>query len=131
MNLFSHIRNNYGQDCVKELRQCESYERKLSRQRNHLVFSLRCKDEGIIPASLQISCPIKTKRAQEIILKAKKDLLRERIRITSQKIENFKNRIVSAKDNLLGKLTDKESEIVTSHLQSCRENEFIKTKQRH
>ena len=131
MNLFSHIRNTYGQDCVRKLRQCESLERKLSRHRNHLVFSLRCKKEGITPPSLNIRSPINSHRAQDIINKARKDLLNERISLTTFHITQLRAQTGLTSRALLSKLNERETDIVTSHLQACRENEFIRTKNHH
>ena len=131
MNLFNQIRINYGQDRVKELRQCESVERKLSRHRNHLVFSLRCKDEGIIPTSLRIRCPIQSRKAHDIIAKARKDLLNERIHITSKKVSVLKLQAQEKTTCLLSKLSAEEGEVVSSHLQRSKEHEYTKTKQRH
>jgi hypothetical protein len=114
-----------------ELRQCESLERKLSRHRNHLVFSLRCKDEGIIPPSLRIRCPIKTRKAQEIINKARKELLSERIHVTNRRVRQLKTQTERCSTALVERLPPQETEKITAHLQACRENEFLKTKNRH
>ena len=47
----------------------QKYERDLHRKArytNHHIFSLRCRDEGVIPVSLRIKPPVKTKRRYEI-----------------------------------------------------------------
>ena len=90
MNLFKHVRQHYGHSTVKKIRDFENVENRIARHRNHLVFSLRCKDDGLIPPSLKLRSPINTNRAREIINKAQKQLLQERIRVISNKIDNFK-----------------------------------------
>ena len=92
MNLFKDIRNNYGQTTVKTIRDYENNEQKVARHRNHLVFTLRCKDESLIPPSLKLKCPIKSSNAKRIVEKAQKDLVRERIRVINNKIKNLKQK---------------------------------------
>ena len=89
MKLFGDIRKEYGQNTVKSVRSLENLERRISRHRNSVIFSLRCRDEGIIPPSLRIKCPIKSKRAQDIVDKARKELLRERIRVTNNNLKDL------------------------------------------
>ena len=67
MNVYKHLHKEYGDTTVKELRDLENCQRKLSRHRNHLVYMLRCRDEGIIPPSLRLKAPINTKNAKDII----------------------------------------------------------------
>ena len=66
---------------------------KLARHRNHLKFNLHCKNAKVIPASLNIVCPIKTQRARDTIDRARKGLLKERIRQNTQKITFLKDEI--------------------------------------
>ena len=89
MNLFQDLRRNYGQGTVKTLRACENIEKKTSSFRNHRVFTLRCRDQGLIPPSLRLKCPINTQKARDIVHKAEKELLRERIRVINNKIERL------------------------------------------
>ncbi|XP_072043129.1 uncharacterized protein [Amphiura filiformis] len=133
MNLFKSLRDIYGKTTVKHLRDLENCERKLARHRNHLVYTLRCRDLSLTPPSLKIKCPINTKKAKDIILQAQRNLLRERVRVINNKLVNLKSQksdlekklkaIIPAKSEL-----DKE---ISSHLARIRENTFEKTKCRH
>ena len=89
MNLFPVLREDYGKGTVKTLRECENIERKTSSYRNHRVFTLRCRDKGLTPPSLRLKCPINTQRAREIVRKAEKELLRERLRVINNKLEQL------------------------------------------
>ena len=71
-------RTKYGQECVKDVRKLEDLTRTVSRHRNHLVFTLRCKDINVTPPSLSLKCPINTTNARRIVDKARNDLVRER-----------------------------------------------------
>ena len=43
MNFFKNLRTNYGQGTIKIVRKAENTTRQIVRDRNHLVFNLRCK----------------------------------------------------------------------------------------
>jgi len=85
MNFFKNLRTNYGQGTITIVRKAENTTRQIARRRNHLVFNLRCKGECVIPPSLRLKCPINSDKARNIVEKARKNLLRERIRLTNQK----------------------------------------------
>ncbi len=53
-------------------------------------FSLRCWDEKVTPVSLKLRCPINTRNVREIIRKAEKGLVRERIRTVNNRIDDLK-----------------------------------------
>ena len=58
---------------------------------------MHCKNQDVVPASLNITCPIRTEKGRNIIKKARKALLNERISLTSNRIKRLRNDIV-AKD---------------------------------
>ncbi|XP_055017272.1 uncharacterized protein LOC129411219 isoform X2 [Boleophthalmus pectinirostris] len=68
------IRRRFGQKGVKALRHLERLEKARARYNNHLRFNLRCRDENITPASINIKTPIPTHNAKQIVNKAKKAL---------------------------------------------------------
>jgi len=131
MNLFNHIRSNYGQKTVSQVRDLERTERKIARNRNHLVFSLRCKELNLTPNSLRIKCPIKTARARDIINKAQKDLLRERIRNINNKINTLNKEKSQLSENLNNELNEDEQRHLSSHIGNCKQAEFDTVKARH
>ena len=90
MGLFSNLRVKFGQSTVQEVWHLVQGIIKLARHRNHLKCNLHCKDEKGIPASLNIACPIKTQKARDIIDRARKGLLKDRIRQNTQKIKFLK-----------------------------------------
>ena len=90
MNFFKNLRSNHGPDLVKNVRTVEKLERRIARHQNHLVFTLRCRDEKVVPPSLKLKCPIKTNNGHKIIEKAQTDLLRERVRVVNNKLDSFR-----------------------------------------
>ena len=92
MNFFKNLRTNYGRETIKIVRKAENTTCQLARYRNHLVFNLRCKGECVIPPSLRLKRPINSVKARNIVEKARKKLLRERIRLTNQKISHLQDK---------------------------------------
>ena len=81
------IRQDFGSECVKLVRNFENIARKIADHRNHLRFSLRCLHTRVIPNSIKIRSPIQGYRARTILECAERKLLNERIRQINFKIE--------------------------------------------
>ena len=56
------------------------------------MFNLRCKGQCVIPPSLRLKCPINSVKARNIVEKARKNLLPERIWLTNQKISHLQDK---------------------------------------
>ncbi|XP_072039090.1 uncharacterized protein [Amphiura filiformis] len=125
MNLFKDLRENYGRNAVRDLRSLENTERKISRFRCHRVFSLRAKHSGLIPTSLKLKCPINSVRARDIVKKAEKALLNERIRVISNKIRYLEQEKTRLNTDLKSRDVNKELSIqISRHVENSRENEL-------
>lgn len=133
MNLFASLREKYGTKCAQDLRRLERLHNKRARFRNHQRFTLRCRDEGIIPSSLKIKSPIPTANAERIVKKARKDLVKERIRCTVNAIHNIDVQIEEARREFKQHfpLEKEEEKFLDEHLQRVQEKEFLSTKRRH
>ena len=79
MSLHSIIRDEYGQDCVKLVRDYENSAKKIANFKNHLRFNLHCKHHGVVPPSLKLSSNVNGKKAENILRRAEKQLLNVRI----------------------------------------------------
>ncbi|XP_072033096.1 uncharacterized protein [Amphiura filiformis] len=133
MNLFNHVRQSYGQSTVKHLRDLENCEKKIQRHRNHLVYSLRCRDQKLTPPSLKLRCPVNTNKAKDIIKRAEKGLIRERIRVVNNKIKNLKAKKDQLKDDVNNEIPA-ESDLgqkIERHLATVSETTYQDTKRRH
>ena len=53
---------------------------------------MKCKCECVIPPSLRLKCPINSVKARNNVEKARKNLLRERIRLTNQTISHLQGK---------------------------------------
>ena len=133
MNLHNNVRQSYGQSKVKEIRDFENCEKKIQRHRNHLVYTLRCRDLDLTPSSLQLRSPINTKRAQDIINRAQKSLVKERIRVINNKLGNLKNKREEL-DKKVNQNIPAESPIrkqIKDHIATVKESTYAEVKSRH
>jgi hypothetical protein len=128
MNLFQDIRSEFGTDCVKKVRDYEKTTIKLARHRNHLRFNLRCKDLAITPTSLKLKTNIKTKRAADIIKRAEKALLRERIGLTHHKTKVLLKKKDEFECSLRETLPNNVLEATLAMAESSYETAFEKSK---
>ena len=76
MNFHASLRSDYGTDCLKNVRLLERNGKKIARYRNHLRFSLHCKHQDIIPVSLRLSSTVKGNKANNILRRGEKALLK-------------------------------------------------------
>ena len=73
------ITDRYGPETATNWRKWEKLNIKLARERNHLTFMCRCRDNNIIPAGLNIKLPVKTKQGKLIAERTSRALVRERV----------------------------------------------------
>ena len=78
-NIHNQLRSEYGIESVRLLCQWERIEGKMSDFKNHRQFSLQCLSNDVIPVSIRLKSNIKAPKGQEIIRRAEKALLNERI----------------------------------------------------
>ena len=87
--LYFVIQQKYGKITIETYRKWEKTEIKMSDYRNHLRFSLRCLDRGLIPVSLRLKNLVRTQRGQDIIYKTEKKLLNERIKNINMTLKHY------------------------------------------
>ena len=100
-NFHSLITTNFGRSALNHLRKAERKTIALAKWKNHLHFSLSCKRYSVFPVSLSVTCPVKGARADAILHRTKKALLREQIRQTVMVIDNIKKDVSAAKANFI------------------------------
>ena len=92
-NIFSLIKVQYGASILAKVRRLERLRIKFGKYSNHLRFSLRCLHSDLLPNDLRLKCKVHTQRAKNIIQRASKQLLQERIRLNHNKRVNLKKEI--------------------------------------
>ena len=90
----------YDREIVKKFCQWEKYEKKMADFANHRRFTLRCLAEDLVPVSRCLKQNIKTPKGLQIIRKAERALLNERVR----SINNTLNMLKSLRDTCMNEL---------------------------
>ena len=85
-----HLSKEYGKETVKIFCQWEKIERKMADFANHRRFTLRCLKEDLVPVSICITKNIGTPKGFQIIRRAEKALLNERVRSINNTINMLK-----------------------------------------
>ena len=99
-NLHMHLSIEYGKESVKIFCQWEKYEKMMADFTNHRRFTLRCLSEDWVPVSICLKQNIKTPKGLQIIRKAERALLTERVR----SINNTLNMLKSQRDICIDQL---------------------------
>ena len=81
-NLYKFIEENRGLEALHVVQEWEKWEIKDSDYKNHRRFTLRCISKDLIPVSVRLKSKSssRSRRAIEIIHKAEKQLLQDRIK---------------------------------------------------
>ena len=90
----------YDREIVKKFCRWEKYEKKMADFANHRRFTLRCLAEDLVPVSICLKQNIKTPKGLQIIKKAERALLNERVR----SINNTLNMLKSLRDKCMNEL---------------------------
>ena len=81
------IKEEYGQRSIFLLRQRENLEKKMANFANHRRFTLKCLKSEVIPVSIRLKTNVRTSKGFQIIRRAEKQLLNERIRSINNTLE--------------------------------------------
>ena len=75
MSLKILITNSYGADTYNQTNQLKSEKIKKAKLKNQIIFLQRCISHKIIPKSLRVHCPVKSRRGKNVTAKYRFDLL--------------------------------------------------------
>ena len=103
-NLHNILEKEFGRESVAIFRDWEHHVKKLANFKNHRRFTLRCISQKITPVSLKLKRNITTKRGREIIDKAEKQLLEERVRQINNTIDICSHLTYTCIKELKGKI---------------------------
>ena len=129
-NIHLHIKSEYGLENVRLFWQWEKLECKMVDFKNHRRFLLRCLGADIIPTSIRLKSNIKSPKGYNIIKRAEKALLNERIRMVNNTITMIGNQINTCMNLLKGILDRDSMEECSTFIKTRREARHIKTRMR-
>ena len=99
-SLHMQLSIEYDRESVKKFHQWKKYEKKMVDLTNYRRFTLRCLAEDLVPVSICLKQNIKTPKGLQIIRKAERALLNERVR----SINNTLNMLKSLRDTCIDEL---------------------------
>ena len=131
ISLRDYISSKYDRETATTVRDFEKTLHKLARHKNHLIFNLRCSKSKILPPSLVIQPPIRTRNGYRIAERAGWQFLQERIRST-----HFRKTILQAdaecrKKTLESALDKEDYENIVGKCERCADRTFVTTRDRH
>ena len=132
-NHHKYIQENYGLEALQLLWLWEKSDIRDCDYKNHRRFTLRCITNGIVLVSdgLMSACSKTSKRAKEIIQKAEKQLLQDRVKCINATIENNGNNIDSSMSWLPSIVTNTtDIDQCSKFIKKVREDQLCKIKDR-
>ncbi|XP_023821902.1 uncharacterized protein LOC111949272, partial [Oryzias latipes] len=129
-SLHRHVFSNFGKDTLQLVRELEKTARKLADYKNHLRLNMRCRQSNVIPKSLQMGKGVKGHRAENIMHRARTQLLKDRIRQTYFIINNLEGKMKNLQDNLATTVTEEVLEKIVGFTRTAQLAQHHKSKQR-
>ena len=112
------------------MRRYEGALKKKARWENHHLFSMRCRDEGVIPNSLKIKPLVKTRKGYGIASRASRSFLCARIRLSYVNKTELAIECKQLRIKMAEVLTEKDLRMVEQFCRSSAERVYVKTKER-
>ena len=103
---------------------------KLSKCRNHVVFSARCKRSGLVPQSLRIKSPVNSANGWTIARDTGDRFLNERLRLSNQKFRRLEEERKKRELDLSGILSEAECDLLVETSSAAAERAFVKVKEK-
>eukprot|EP00918_Siedleckia_nematoides_P099043 GHVU01216749.1.p2 GENE.GHVU01216749.1~~GHVU01216749.1.p2 ORF type:complete len:210 (+),score=16.41 GHVU01216749.1:99-728(+) len=128
---FHIVLRQHGREVLNTLRQAEKTVKKIARWENHKKFNVRCVRQNISPTGISLNTIIAGIKADKIIKKAEKQLLKVRIRQCTYTINKLAETIATQKAELVAILQMTEMNDVTRVLETAHAamSEVTKRKQ--
>ena len=94
---------------------------------NHRRFALRCLSKGLVPVSLCLKKNIKTPKGLQIIKRAERALLNERVRLINNTFNMLKSQRDTCIDQLRRVLSNERMDKCRDFIEVGREQQHLKT----
>ena len=129
-NIHQHIKAEYGLENVRLFCQWEKLECKIEDFKNHRRFLLRCLSADIIPVSIRLKSNIRSPKGLNIIKRAEKALLNERVRNINNTITMLEKEIDTCMNELYSTIDREMRENCLVFIKTRKEARHIKTQLR-
>ena len=130
MSVKTYLRSTYGNNTAKLSAAYGKCLEKIARHRNHVVYSLRCKEEGYIPKSLRMKSPVDTVEGQAIAQRPSRQFLNERLRLANHRLRQLEEEKKWREIGLQRALSATDAERVKKMATDNAEHVFIQTREK-
>ena len=124
------LNEEYGRENVRIFQQWEKYERKIVDFANHRRFTLRCLSKGLVPVSIHLTKNRRTPKGLQIIKRAERALMNERIRSINNTLNMVRSLRDACKNQLREVLSDEWMDRCREFIEVGREHQHLKTLER-
>ena len=131
INIIHIIKQQYSESILSEARHLERTRIKYAKYTNHLRCSLRCHHNNLIPKDLHLKSRIKTSRSKQILERASRQLLQERININHSRRNRLKINIDHQTQHVKSTLHPQHFEELNNLHNKTYSREMTVTKERH
>ena len=129
-SIHMNLATEYGRENVKIFWQWEKYERKMVDFTNHRRFTLRCLSKGLVPVSICLTQNTKTPKGLQIVRRAERALMNERIRSINNTLNMVGDLRDTCKNQLREILNNEWMDRCIEFIEVGREQEHLKTLER-
>ena len=126
----TYLRSTYGNNTAKLTASYGKCLEKIARHKNHVVYSLRCKDEGYIPKSLRMRTPVDTIQGRAIAQRASRQFLNERLRLANNRLRQLEDERKWREIGLQRALSGADLERVKKMATDNAEHVFVQTREK-
>ena len=103
---YNEIKEKYGVNTIRLIKELESISLKIGRSKSHLRFNLQCKHTDIIPKYLKLKSPIKGNLTRNVLHAAEKSLLNIRIKELNEVLRQLAIRKSATRKKILNTLPE-------------------------
>ena len=129
-SLHMHLSIEYDRESVKIFHLWEKYERKMADFANHRRFTLRSLSKGLVPVSICLQKNITTPKGLQIIKRAERALLNERVRLINNTLKMLRYQRDTCIGQLRRVLSNEWMEKCKEFIEVGREQQHLKTMNR-
>ena len=126
----NYLLRTYGKDTTAFTVGYDRCVEKISRFKNHVAFSARCKKEKVVPPSLRIRSPVDTERGRAIADHASQQFLNERLRVANFRLRELEDERKWREIGLQRRLSSTDYTQVKTMSEAKSEELFLKIRDR-
>ena len=130
MSLREYITASYGASIYQRTKQLKEAKTKMAKAKNQFIFLQKCLSHKLIPKSLCVQSPVKSRRTKNILLQFRLDLLRCAKNEAKYRYFSQVNNVNETKAELASIVNENDMVIIHQVTEKAREAMFKRSKER-